>query len=88
MAFRSDESAFVLPALRTDSPIVGMSTDSEPTIGNDGAELEAGDVWVWQDTGAWKYWTGEKWLPVTVGQKDALNTMLLYEIRDLLIDDE
>lgn len=84
MSFRPDAPAFNLPALLTDAPIVGVSTDDEPEVDNDGGTLEVGATWLWEDTGLWKYWTGSAWKAVTVEQVTGLNLSLQFEIRDLL----
>ena len=88
MSYRPDAPAFTKPALSTETPIIGLSTDSEPTVGVDGGALEAGATWLHEDTGALKYYTGSAWAAVAVEQADGLRLALLFEIRDLLRGDE
>ncbi len=76
------------PALLTSPPIVGLSTDSEPTVGEDGGELERGQTWLHEDTGVLKYYTGSVWTPVDFNQTIGLQTTLLFEIRNLLRGDD
>ena len=88
MSYRPDAPAFTRPALATDSPIVGISTDDDPAVGAAGGALEVGATWLHEDTGVWKYWTGSAWVTVAVEQADGLRLSLLFEIRDLLQGDE
>lgn len=76
------------PALLTSAPIIGLSTDSDPTVGADGGALEVGQVWLHEDTGRQKYYTGSEWKLVDANQERGLQTALLLEIRDLLKGDE
>lgn len=87
MSYRPDAPAFVKPVLTSDR-IVTASTDTAPTIGPDGAALEAGQLWEHDDTGGLLYWTGTAWKAVDVDQREALKLSLLFEIRDLLSDDD
>lgn len=84
MSYRPDASAFNLPTLLTERPIVSLSTDDEPELDNDGGALEVGQTWLHEDTGSMRYWTGTEWKPVTVEQADGLKLNLLFDIRDLL----
>lgn len=84
MSYRPDAPAFTMPALLTDSPIVGLSTDDGPTVGGDGGALEVGATWLHEDTGVLKYWTGSAWATVKQEQADRLSLALLFEIRDSL----
>jgi hypothetical protein len=76
------------PALLTSPPIVGLSSDAEPTVGEDGGALETGQLWHWEDTGHWKYYTGSAWKLVDFNQTIGLAISLLFEIRDLLQGDD
>lgn len=79
------------PELLAVSPIVGLSTDDEPTVDADGGELEVGATWLHEDTGVLHYYTGvtgRLWRPVDLMQFRGLELSLLFEIRDLLKGDE
>lgn len=82
MAFRPDAGAFASPALLTERPIVGVSTDDEPETDNEGGTLEIGTTWFHEDTSAMLYYTGEKWLPVSEQQRENLKLFLLFDLRD------
>lgn len=90
MSFRPDAAAFTKPALLTEPPIVTQSTDNEPETDNDGGTLEVGQTWRHDDTGSLYYWTGDKWMPVTVEQAEGLKLALLFKISerlDLMVGD-
>ncbi len=76
------------PELLTGDQIVGISTDSEPIVGPDGGPLEIGQLWLHEDTGRLKWWTGSAWTLVEPNQEIRLQTALLREVRDLLKGDE
>lgn len=72
------------PTLRTDTRIVGLSTDTKPTIDEDGSELQIGTEFFSDDTSQSWYWTGEEWKPTTFPQKIDQLINLQWESRDLL----
>ena len=72
------------PALRTDMRIVGLSTDTKPTVDEDGSVLQAGTEFISDDTGQSWYWTGSEWKPTTFPQKIEQLIQLQWESRDLL----
>lgn len=81
---RPDAPAFTRPALLTETPIIGVSTDTAPALDEEGSELAVGALWLHEDTGGRYYWTGSAWSAVTAEQADALRLDLLFEIRDML----
>ena len=72
------------PQLLSGEPMVALSTDTEPTVAEDGSALQVGQLLILEDTGIQKYWTGAAWARVTTGQVLDLNTQLLRELRDLM----
>lgn len=76
------------PALLTDPPIVTESTETLPTVGEDGGALEVGATLLHEDTGRLLYWTGSEWKLADLNQERGLQTSLLFEIRDLLQGDD
>ena len=72
------------PPLLTDEVYVGLSTDTKPTVAEDGGDLQLGTQFVCEDTGVAWYWTGSAWAGTTFGQQQRLQIDLLTEIRDLL----
>ena len=72
------------PSLLTSDRIIGLSTDSNPTVGGDGGALLVGQEWVHEDTGVIKYYTGSGWVLVDFNQRLNQGIALLMEIRDLL----
>lgn len=76
------------PELSTGDRIVGLSTDAAPTVGPDGGALSVGQLWVHEDTGRLKWWTGSAWELVEHNQEIRLQTALLFELRDYFRGDE
>ena len=72
------------PALRTDVRIVGLSTDTKPTVDEDGSELQLGTEFFSDDTSQSWFWNGSEWLPTTFPQKIDQLIQLQWESRDLL----
>lgn len=70
--------------LLTDTRLVGLSTDTKPTVDEEGGELEVGREWIATDTGQSWYWDGSAWVRANYTQKIDQQTELLFEIRDLL----
>ena len=72
------------PLLRTTGRIVGLSTDTKPTVDEDGSTLEVGTEFLADDTGIFYYWTGSDWALSDFNQKLYQLIELQIEIRDLL----
>lgn len=72
------------PQLRTTGRLVRLSTDSLPTVDDDGGALQVGTELLHEDTGAFRYWTGSEWLRSNLPQKLDQLIDVAIEIRDLL----
>jgi hypothetical protein len=70
--------------LLTDTRLAGNSTDTKPTVDEEGGELPVGREWFAEDTGQSWYWDGSEWVRANYTQKIDQQTELLFEIRDLL----
>lgn len=77
-----------IPVLRTDGRLVGLSTATKPTTDEDGSTLEIGSEYVEDDTGASWYWDGSNWQAATLMQKLSQGIELMFEIRDLLQEED
>ena len=88
MSLNHADLALQRPELLTSERIVGLSTDDDPEVGPDGGDLEVGQVWLHEDTGRAKYWTGSEWKLADFNQEFRLQTALLFELRDMLKGDD
>ena len=77
-----------LVPLRTTGRMVRLSTDSEPSVSDEGEALVVGTELLRQDTGKLDYWTGTVWASVTIGQKLQQFVEVHFEIRDLLTKED
>lgn len=84
---REQDLRLAEPQLLTGDPMVALSTDTAPTVAEDGSELQVGQVLILEDIGRQQYWTGSAWAVVTTAQTMDLQTQLLREIRSLLTED-
>ncbi len=80
------EPFLIYPPLSYDDRQTVATTDTFPTVRDDGGELETGDC-LESDTGDLYYWTGAAWRLVTPAQVTLLTLQVLIQIRDALADD-
>lgn len=73
-----------VPKLRTSGRIIRLSTDSQPTVGDDGGTLQVGTELLIEDTGLTYYWSGSAWERPNLAQKIDQLVELQLEIRDFL----
>ena len=77
-----------IPVLRTAGRLVCLSTVTKPTTDEDGSVLQVGTELTCDDDGSQWYWDGDEWQAVTLAQKLGQGVELLFEIRDLLKEDD